>query len=205
MLTNDLDGRTDRRTNGQTNIPLPKKPSEPFDNKQWVTDSKQLTTYLQNCNHCWLATNNGETVLRYDQLESFVLEHKKYAFILNTKSKHTSNDDLAHWFTLVIDMKHKQALLHDSLNKLRQSHQIVFAYLTRFCNSLNLKLNETNIQTQVEKNLTCGFHALWFVHHSHKFNIHALLQLKRMLLPYSIKHRERFIVLNTVDMLKITV
>ena len=177
--------------------------NEKFDDKIWVTTGEQLRTHLKKCHHCWSITKQGQTVMLYDQLESFVFENRTYAFILNTKSIHVSNNDLAHWFCVVIDMKHKIALLHDSLNKLKENHPTVFEYLTRVCESLNLNLQVNGIKTQIEKHLTCGFHALWFVHKSHIHNVYGLLQLKQMMLPYSTEHREKFIIMNTLNIFDI--
>ena len=165
-----------------------------FKDKIWVTTNEQLQKYLHKCKGCWNVTLQGKLIIPYDEIQSFQFRTKKYTMVLNTKSKHSLDKELAHWICLHLDLITKQAFLFDSLNTIETTHPHVVLYLSKFCDSMNIKFHVFKLKTQQPNHLTCGFHALWMVHKTHKLNFSGILQLRTVFLPYSMYKREKFII-----------
>ena len=176
-----------------------------FSSKKWVTTNDHLVKLLKRCDKCWKLTLYGKLIIHYDEIDLLKIPQKKYTFILNTKSKYSTDDKLAHWVCFHLNCTTKKALIYDSLNSIELAHPHVATYLLTFCKSINFELHSLKLKTQQPHNFTCGYHVLWMLHKTHKLNFSALLSIKTVFLPYSIKQRETFVMKSVLNDFAITI
>ena len=139
-----------------------------FRDKKWITSNFQLKRLLLQCKHCKWATMNGNFVLPYNKINTLHVPKKKFSVILNTEKFDDSNKALGHWISCSFDVKTRIATLHDSLNEIEKSHQIVLNHIKIFCNVHNFKLNILRLKTQASQNVNCGLHSIWFTRCSNR-------------------------------------